>query len=225
MGVDGLYLVGCDGASIDGNLYQAAALTVLPSDYLPDTPNTVALVLPKRVHDAKLHEVDLSSADAICVGGETHGLPRLKQAQRVAIPMFGKQPEHTVEAALSIALWEWRKQCLPLSKSSFSKTVAVDFDDTICRMVRPFRRYAYGEPIAGAGPAIASLRDCGYRVIVHTARDHREKTAILAHLDSHGIDVDAVVCGKPPAVVYVDDRAIHFDGDWKRTLAEWETRL
>lgn len=38
------------------------------------------------------------------------------------------------------------------------------------------------------------------------------KKAIEDYLKTHGIEVDGIEAEKPPAVVYIDDRAICFDG-------------
>ena len=37
---------------------------------------------------------------------------------------------------------------------------------------------------------------------------------------SHEIEVDEVCDYKPPALVYVDDRAIPFRGNWDQTIEE-----
>jgi hypothetical protein len=54
------------------------------------------------------------------------------------------------------------------------------------------------------------LREEGYEVVVVSTRcaDPAGKAAVEAFLEDHGIDVDRVMAEKPPALVYVDDRAI-----------------
>ncbi len=43
----------------------------------------------------------------------------------------------------------------------------------------------------------------------------------MAHwLRKHGIEVDEVCEHKPPAVVYVDDRAVPFRGDWDQVIVD-----
>ena len=39
-------------------------------------------------------------------------------------------------------------------------------------------------------------------------------------LRAHDIEVDEVTEFKPPALVYVDDRAVRFRGDWEQTIDE-----
>ena len=43
---------------------------------------------------------------------------------------------------------------------------------------------------------------------------------MAAWLREHAIEVDEVCEHKPPALVYVDDRAIRFRGDWDQLLTE-----
>ena len=55
-----------------------------------------------------------------------------------------------------------------------------------------------------------------YRVAVHSARCRTEagRQAVANWLHKHDIIVDEVCEHKPPAYVYVDDRAIRFRGNW-----------
>ena len=76
-------------------------------------------------------------------------------------------------------------------------------------------------PIHGTREAVARLR-LEYRVVVHSTRCHTEdgRRAVSHWLQVHGIEVDEVCEHKPPALVYVDDRAIRFRGDWDGLLTE-----
>lgn len=95
-------------------------------------------------------------------------------------------------------------------------TVVFDFDGVI-------HSYASGwqgatvitdPPVAGIKEAIAEIRH-HYKVVVVSARcSHKGGiAAIKSYLDKHGIAVDDVVAEKPPAIVYIDDRALTFDGN------------
>jgi hypothetical protein len=55
-----------------------------------------------------------------------------------------------------------------------------------------------------------------YRVVIHSARcaTQEGRDAIDAWLKKHHIEVDEICEHKPPAAVYVDDRAVRFTGDW-----------
>lgn len=70
-----------------------------------------------------------------------------------------------------------------------------------------------------------------YEVIIFTARDPR---LVMEWMDANGfcvdIHYDQITNVKLPAVAYIDDRAIHFDGDYNKVLHRllnfkpyWET--
>ena len=103
------------------------------------------------------------------------------------------------------------------------KTVCLDFDGVI----HSYRSGWQGEttipdpPIHGVRDAIRQLRR-RYRVVVNSARGATEEgcEAIRRWLEKHDIEVDEVCREKPPAFVYVDDRAIPFTGDWEQAIAD-----
>jgi hypothetical protein len=83
-------------------------------------------------------------------------------------------------------------------------------------------------PRAGAGEFLARLNELGYRVVVFTVRwaPHVEEWLARYGLAQY---VTEVTDRKPPAHVYVDDRAVCFQGDFNRALdqigrfkAHWE---
>jgi hypothetical protein len=76
-------------------------------------------------------------------------------------------------------------------------------------------------PIHGTREAVARLRQ-QYRVVVHSTRCHTEegRRAVQSWLQTHQIVVDEVCEHKPPALVYIDDRAIRFRGNWDDVLDE-----
>ena len=96
------------------------------------------------------------------------------------------------------------------------KTVVFDFDGVI-------HSYASGwkapdiipdPPVPGIREAIADIRRSGYEVVVVSTRcaNRYGLLAIKNYLDQHDIQVDAISAEKPPAICYIDDRAICFDG-------------
>ena len=105
-GVSEIILVECS-AKIKGNLFKAAwRVDVSESEYIP-TRNALAL---ETFYPDMLDSVDWSKVDYIVIGGETSGLPHSTKFEQMArIPMQGKISGLTVEAALAIALYEWRQ--------------------------------------------------------------------------------------------------------------------
>lgn len=103
------------------------------------------------------------------------------------------------------------------------KTICLDFDGVI----HSYRSGWQGEaviadpPIHGVREAIMHLRK-NYRVVIHSARTATDLgcQAVRDWLAKHDIVVDDVCQTKPPAIVYVDDRAIPFKGNWDDTIAD-----
>lgn len=96
------------------------------------------------------------------------------------------------------------------------KTIVFDFDGVIHSYVSGWTGPTIipDPPVDGIKESIASIRSAGYRVVVVSTRcAHPDgRTAIMLYLRRHGIAVDGIRADKPPAVAYVDDRAITFDG-------------
>lgn len=96
------------------------------------------------------------------------------------------------------------------------QTVVFDFDGVI-------HSYASGwqgetvipdAPVNGIKEAIDNIRECGYEVIVVSTRCATLEgvRAVMQYLEDNHIVVDDVMREKPPAICYIDDRAICFDG-------------
>lgn len=105
-GVSSLFLVDCD-ASLSGNLFKAKGRVTVTQALFPSPKSLLAL---ETFYDNQLWDVDWSQVGQIILGGESTGLPRGLWAQQYAtIPMQGIISVLTVEAALAITLYEWRR--------------------------------------------------------------------------------------------------------------------
>lgn len=104
------------------------------------------------------------------------------------------------------------------------QTVVFDFDGVI----HSYRSGWQGpgnipDPaVPGIKEAIAELREIGYKVIVVSTRcaEPAGKDAVEEYLLDRGITVDGVTAEKPPAVCYIDDRAICFDGHPEKLIEQ-----
>lgn len=102
------------------------------------------------------------------------------------------------------------------------RTVCIDIDGTISRYIEWVDAKTFGEVLPHCAETIHHLKADGWYVIIYTTR--ADKDEIGKFLTEHNIPYDAInenpnqpenaKGGKPIADVYVDDRAIQFDGDW-----------
>ena len=104
-----------------------------------------------------------------------------------------------------------------------SQTVVFDFDGVIHSYTSGWK----GEtcipdpPVPGIKEAIDEIRAAGYLTIIQSTRAAtiQGKYAINKYLAKNGIIVDGITAEKVPAIVYIDDRAITFNGDTSNLLA------
>lgn len=97
------------------------------------------------------------------------------------------------------------------------KTVVFDFDGVIHSYVTKWNgdtTFIPDPPVAGIKEEIEKIRKAGYEVCVVSTRCAYSGgiEAIENYLAENGIRVDRITADKPPAIVYIDDRAICFDG-------------
>lgn len=112
---------------------------------------------------------------------------------------------------------------LELGVQPARRTICLDFDGVI----HSYRSGWCGSevipdpPIHGTQAAIDRLRK-RFRVVVHSSRCATEEgyQAVKAWLLKHGVEVDDVCRFKPPAAIYVDDRAVPFRGDCQQTITD-----
>ena len=101
-------------------------------------------------------------------------------------------------------------------------TVAIDFDGVIHSYTSGWQGADKCQDglVAGIDCAIADLRK-DHKVIVVSSRaaTPEGRVAIRDYLKKYNIEVDGIQAEKPPAIVYIDDRAICFNG-FTGTLAK-----
>lgn len=101
------------------------------------------------------------------------------------------------------------------------RTIALDFDGVIHSYVSGWTGpIPTDPPVPGARDAIATIRALGYRVVVFSCRAEPEEgmTGIRGWLAIHDIHVDEITHEKPHAMLYFDDRAVRFEGDWNAVV-------
>lgn len=104
-GIENLLLLECAG-EVRGNLFKSAGHVKL--ERILDWPNMTKALALETVYNMPIWDANWADVEIIVLGGETSGLPAcLSAKQKAIIPMAGRVSGLTVEAALSIALWEW----------------------------------------------------------------------------------------------------------------------
>ena len=96
------------------------------------------------------------------------------------------------------------------------QTVVFDFDGVIHSYTSGWQGETVisDPPVPGIREAITDIRTAGFEVVVVSTRCATREglSAVRNWLWMHDIKVDAIKKEKPPAIVYIDDRAICFDG-------------
>ena len=102
-----------------------------------------------------------------------------------------------------------------------AKTIAIDFDGVLAEYHGWQGPEHLGAPLPGAIVFVNMLLAEGYNVIIFTTRAASNEgiESIVGWLKMHGLDAllhDRLVisCIKPPAFLYIDDRAFVFKGTY-----------
>ena len=102
------------------------------------------------------------------------------------------------------------------------RTICLDFDGVLNQYTGWKGETELFEPRPGVEEFLRQLRFQFTHIVIYSTR---VPTVILRWLRDYNLDmwIDEVVAIKPPAIAYVDDRAVRFDGDYNATLAELDT--
>ena len=103
----------------------------------------------------------------------------------------------------------------------FKKTIAVDFDGVLNNYTG-YDPHNLFTPRSGVEDFLKTLNK-QYEVIIYSTRNKSdiEKWLIKYHLDKY---IQRVTNKKPPAVAYIDDRAVRFNGDYSDCLEDLDER-
>ena len=97
--------------------------------------------------------------------------------------------------------------------NNLKQNIVFDFDGVIHKYSKGWQDGSiYDEPNKGIKETIDKLRTV-YRVVIVSTRSNTEKgrNEIREWLQKYQIEVDDIVAEKPPALLYIDDRAIKYD--------------
>lgn len=85
------------------------------------------------------------------------------------------------------------------------RTVVIDLDGVLAENVWPDR--GIGQPIQRGVEMLRYYASRGFYIVVWTARGSKDSRKIWAWFTDLQLPVDKLVCGKPSAAIYIDDRA------------------
>ena len=104
------------------------------------------------------------------------------------------------------------------------KKLLIDIDSTVMTQGSP-NDYSKTTPLPGAVEAINKLYNEGYEIYFHTARHFMWFKLTEDQLKKYGFKYTGLVMNKPSGDLYIDDKSLHFDGDWQDTLKKIEERV
>lgn len=107
--------------------------------------------------------------------------------------------------------------------------IGVDFDGTLSQQISYQGPGVFGDPVAGAAQAMTYLQSLGYKVAIYTSRGPASYDFIRQYCMEHNIPFDYINenphttifdpndCNivKPNFDLYIDDKAVRFNGNWK----------
>ena len=106
------------------------------------------------------------------------------------------------------------------------QTVVFDFDGVIhsYKSGWPGDAIIPDEPVVGIDKALRDIHQAGYKIVIVSSRCNSKAGMVAVNDWMLKYDllkyVDLISSSKPPAIVYVDDRGICFDGHPEKLLTQ-----
>ncbi|HEY0740060.1 MAG TPA: hypothetical protein VGD40_01310 [Chryseosolibacter sp.] len=89
--------------------------------------------------------------------------------------------------------------------------IIIDLDGTICTEEKTYSR-SLAKPLPGAIENVNRLFSEGHIIIIYSARTWMEYEMTADWLKRHDVHFHQLVMGKPVGDLWIDDRAISFNG-------------
>ena len=117
-------------------------------------------------------------------------------------------------------------------KAETNERIMIDVDETIHVYEKGWDNGKLGDVIEGSKEALKWFRDQGFKIGIYTTRLAGENTdterlerELLDWLKLKGFEFDFVTGKKLGARFYIDNKAVHFKGNWVDTLNEVKERM
>ena len=111
--------------------------------------------------------------------------------------------------------------------SPLKKRICFDFDGVIHSYISGWKgaNIIPDPPVEGIKKVIDDLISKNYEIVIFTTRARiiEGYNAVQEYLNKYDIEFDMITSDKIPAFVYIDDRAICFDGDTSRLIEQIDT--
>lgn len=106
----------------------------------------------------------------------------------------------------------------PTNPDHATRTICLDFDGVLNQFKGWTGQYEDYFPLPRVDKFISTLHSDGWRIVISTARP--DIGPVIAWLETYHLMkyISQVTNHKPIALVYVDDRAVYFGGDYHVTL-------
>lgn len=101
----------------------------------------------------------------------------------------------------------------------YKPTICLDFDGVMSQYTGWQGADVLDRPRAGLKTFLLSFRGNNFKVVIHTTRETSLIVKWLRQYNLAGL-VDEISAKKPPAAVYLDDRAVCFKGDFGEAMNE-----
>ena len=113
------------------------------------------------------------------------------------------------------------------NSSPYKKRICFDFDGVIHSYTSGWKGADIipDPPVKGAKEVIDELISKHYEIVIFSTRARivQGYNAIQEYLNKHNIEFDMITSDKIPAFVYIDDRAICFNGDMSGLIEQIDT--
>tara|TARA_Y100000310_G_C20507504_1_gene727161 strand:+ start:666 stop:1040 length:375 start_codon:yes stop_codon:yes gene_type:complete len=105
--------------------------------------------------------------------------------------------------------------------------ICIDIDGTLCETKSDNQEYSDVKPLPHAVECVRRLKEEGNTIILYTARNmktcNNNVGKVIANigmitlewLSRNNIPFDEIYFGKPLADVYIDDKGLKYENDWK----------